>query len=87
MQYSYKTHGTCSQEIHFDVDEQGIVSNVSFVGGCNGNTKGVAALVEGLTVDEIEKRLKGIQCGMKGTSCVDQLAQGVREALNAYQSQ
>ena len=87
MQYSYKTHGTCSQVINFDVDDKGIVSNVSFVGGCNGNTQGVAALVEGLTVEEIEKRLKGIQCGSKGTSCVDQLAKGVREALNAYQSQ
>lgn len=87
MQYSYKTHGTCSKEIHFDVDGQGVVSNVSFVGGCNGNTKGVAALVEGLTVEEIEERLKGIQCGVKGTSCVDQLAKGVREAFDSYQPQ
>lgn len=80
MEYSYKTKGTCSQQINFNL-EGNVVTNIRFVGGCNGNTKGVAALCEGLTVEEIERRLKGIQCGMKGTSCVDQLAQAVREAL------
>lgn len=82
MQYSYKTHGTCSQQINFELNGD-VVSHVQFVGGCNGNTQGVAALVEGLTVDEVESRLKGIQCGMRGTSCVDQLALAVREALSS----
>lgn len=80
MKYSYNTKGTCSTRIDFDLDGE-IVTNVHFTGGCNGNTQGVAALVDGLTVSEIEKRLKGIQCGMRGTSCVDQLATAVQEAL------
>lgn len=80
MKYSYNTKGTCSSRIDFELDGN-IVKNVQFIGGCNGNTQGVAALVEGLTVDEVEKRLKGIQCGMRGTSCVDQLATAVQEAL------
>ena len=82
MTYSYKTKGTCSQRIDFDWEDN-TVHNITFIGGCNGNTKGVAALCEGLTVDQIEERLKGIQCGVKGTSCVDQLATAVREALNS----
>lgn len=81
MNYIYKTKGTCSSQIKFDIDGD-VITNVSFVGGCNGNTKGVASLVDGLTVDQIEERLKGIQCGMRGTSCVDQLAVAVREAAN-----
>lgn len=80
MRYSYNTKGTCSSRIDFDLNED-VVTNVSFVGGCNGNTKGVASLVDGLTVAQIEERLKGIQCGMRGTSCVDQLAIAVHEAL------
>lgn len=82
MKYSYKTKGTCSSRIDFDLNGD-VVTNVAFVGGCNGNTKGVASLVDGLTVDQIEERLKGIQCGMRGTSCVDQLALAVREAINS----
>lgn len=84
MKYSYKTKGTCSSRIDFDLNGD-VVTNVTFVGGCNGNTKGVASLVEGLTVSQIEERLKGIQCGMRGTSCVDQLALAVREAVNSVQ--
>ncbi len=82
MNYSYKTKGTCSQLIQFDL-EGDIVHNIHFIGGCNGNTQGVAALCEGLTVEQIEGRLKGIQCGKRGTSCVDQLATAVREALES----
>lgn len=82
MQYTYKTKGTCSSQIKFDINGD-VITNVSFVGGCNGNTKGVASLVDGLTVDQIEERLKGIQCGMRGTSCVDQLARAVREAADS----
>ena len=80
MKYSYNTKGTCSSRIDFELDGN-IVKNVQFIGGCNGNTQDVAALVAGLTVDEVEKRLKGIQCGMRGTSCVDQLVTAVQEAL------
>jgi len=75
----YKTSGTCSREIHFEI-ENDIVKNVTFVGGCNGNTQGVAALVDGMKVDDVIKRLKGIQCGMRGTSCPDQLAKALESA-------
>lgn len=84
MQYSYKTKGTCSSRIDFDINGD-IITNVSFLGGCNGNTKGVASLVDGLTVAQIEERVKGIECGMRGTSCVDQLAIAVREAYESMQ--
>lgn len=76
--YSYKTSGTCSREIRFDVQDQH-VTGVHFVGGCNGNTQGVAALVEGMDVDEVIRRLKGINCGGKGTSCPDQLARALEK--------
>ena len=81
MQYEYKTKGTCSQRIFFDV-ENGKVKNVQFVGGCNGNLKGIAALVEGMDVAEVITRVEGIRCGMKSTSCPDQLAQALKE-INA----
>ena len=79
MQYEYKTKGTCSQRIFFDV-EDGKVKNVQFVGGCNGNLKGIAALVEGMRVEEVITRVEGIRCGMKSTSCPDQLAKALKEA-------
>ncbi len=78
----YRNQGTCSQAVEFDVDGD-IVKNVKFIGGCNGNTKGVGALVEGMKVDEVISRLKGITCGMRPTSCPDQLA----KALEAYKAQ
>lgn len=78
MQYEYKTKGTCSQRIFFEV-EDGKVKNVSFVGGCNGNLKGIGALVEGMDVDAVIARLEGIHCGMKNTSCPDQLATALKE--------
>ena len=78
MQYEFKTKGTCSQRIFFDV-ENGKVKNVQFVGGCNGNLKGIAALVEGMDVAEVITRVEGIRCGMKATSCPDQLAQALKE--------
>jgi len=81
MRYTYKTKGVCSSQISFDINE-GIISNVSFIGGCNGNLKAVSKLVDGLTVDEIEKKLKGNTCGFKSTSCADQLAIAVRNAYN-----
>lgn len=82
MQYTYKTKGTCSTQITFDIDGD-IITNVQYTGGCNGNLKAVRSLVEGLTVEQIEKKLGGIQCGVKSTSCGDQLAKAVREAYEA----
>ena len=79
MQYEYKTKGTCSQKIFFDI-EDGKVKNVLFLGGCNGNLKGIGALVEGMNVDDVIARLEGTKCGMKSTSCPDQLAKALKEA-------
>lgn len=81
MQYTYKTQGTCSTQITFDINDN-VITNVVFKGGCPGNLKAIPKLVEGLTVDEIESKLKGITCGYKTTSCGDQLARAVREAAN-----
>ena len=81
MDYEYKTRGVCSRKINFSV-EDGKVHNVFFEGGCNGNGKGVAALVEGMDVDEAIRRMEGIKCGMKNTSCPDQLAQALRQTQN-----
>ena len=82
MQYEYKTKGTCSQRIFFDI-EDGKLVNVQFVGGCNGNLKGIAALVEGMNVEEVISRLEGITCGGKPTSCPDQLAKAITECLES----
>ena len=81
MQYEYKTKGTCSRSILFDI-EDGKVKNVQFIGGCNGNLKGIGALVEGMNVQDVISRVEGIQCGMKSTSCPDQLAQALKAAQN-----
>ncbi len=79
MQYTYKTHGTCSREITFEI-EDGKVKNVQFFGGCNGNLKGIGALVEGMHVEDVIAKVEGIHCGMKSTSCPDQLAQALKAA-------
>lgn len=79
MQFEYKTKGTCSQRILFELDGD-TVKNVQFIGGCNGNLKGIGVLVEGMNVDEVISRIDGIKCGMKFTSCPDQLAQALKEA-------
>ena len=76
----YKTHGTCSSQISFDVNDNK-VRNVKFTGGCNGNTQGVAALVEGMDVNEAISRMEGIRCGFRPTSCPDQLATALKEAI------
>ena len=78
MEIAYKTKGVCSRAIYIDV-EDGIVKNVRFEGGCNGNTKGISSLVVGMKVDEVINRLEGIKCGFKSTSCPDQLAQALKE--------
>lgn len=77
----YKTSGTCSRAIIMDV-ENDIITDCKFVGGCAGNTQGVAALVRGMKVDEAIERLGGIKCGFKSTSCPDQLAKALAEAKN-----
>ena len=77
---NYKTKGTCSREISFDVVDNK-VTNVRFLGGCSGNTQGVAALVEGMDVNEAIKRMDGIDCAGRGTSCPDQLAQALEQYL------
>ena len=84
MEHEYKTSGTCASRITFDLDGD-IVRNVSFTGGCNGNLQAVSHLVEGLTVEEIERRCGGIRCGFKSTSCADQLARAIRKAYNEEQ--
>lgn len=80
MTYEYKTRGVCSSKINFTI-EDGIVSNVSFYGGCNGNLKGIAKLAEGMKAEDIIARVKGIKCGFKNTSCPDQLATALEQAL------
>lgn len=80
MQYSYNTKGTCSREIHFEI-EDGKLINVQFVGGCNGNLKGICSLVEGMAAEDVIARLEGTTCGPKNTSCPDQLATAIKEAL------
>ena len=82
MAFEYKTKGTCSQKILFDIRD-GKVHDVEFISGCHGNTQGVAALVEGMDVDEVISRLKGIRCGRKPTSCPDQLAIALESAKKA----
>lgn len=84
MKYTYKTKGTCSSSIEFDINGD-IVTNVVFHGGCDGNLKAIPKLVDGMTVDYIENKVKGIKCGFKNTSCADQLASAVREAYNSLQ--
>ena len=79
MQYTFKTKGTCAVQINFDINGN-IISNVKFIGGCNGNLKAISKLVEGMTVQEIEEKLKGNLCNNKQTSCADQLAIAVRKA-------
>jgi len=79
MEFEYKTKGTCSQRIFFEIDE-GKVHNVQFMGGCNGNLQGLGRLVEGMNVDEVISRIDGIRCGMKSTSCPDQLATALKQA-------
>ncbi|WP_195983814.1 TIGR03905 family TSCPD domain-containing protein [Clostridium sp. D33t1_170424_F3] len=79
MQYTYKTRGVCSSEIHLELDGD-MIKSVQFVGGCNGNLKGIASLIAGMKADDVIERCKGIQCGFKPTSCPDQLARALTEA-------
>ena len=78
MKYTYTPHGVCSRAIHIDV-EDGVVKQVQFIGGCNGNAQGIGALVQGMTVDEVIRRLENIHCGSRPTSCPDQLAKALKK--------
>jgi len=78
----YKTSGVCSQEIHFEIDDDNTIHSVEFVGGCAGNGQGVARLVEGMKVDEAISRMSGIKCGYKSTSCPDQLAKALKDVIS-----
>ena len=84
MEYIYKTTGTCAVQIKFNIDGD-VITNIEFLGGCNGNLKAISKLLEGKTVDYIESMLLGNECGMRGTSCADQLAKGVRKAYEETQ--
>ena len=77
--YQYKTKGACAQMIYFDLEDNK-VKNVQFIGGCNGNLKGISQLIEGMDVDDVIAKLEGTSCGMKKTSCPDQLAQALKAA-------
>lgn len=80
MKYTYTPHGVCSRQIELEV-EDGIVKELKVIGGCNGNLQGISKLVEGMKVEEVIKRLKGIDCAGKGTSCPDQVAKALEEML------
>ncbi|MDE6957686.1 MAG: TIGR03905 family TSCPD domain-containing protein [Lachnospiraceae bacterium] len=79
----YKTSGVCSQKISFDIDNENKVRNVSFIGGCSGNLQGIGRLIDGMEVHEAIERLQDIRCGFKSTSCPDQLAKALSQAINA----
>lgn len=80
MKYSYRTMGTCSSRIDFELEDD-ILKNVQFTGGCNGNLKGISSLVEGMKAEDVIKKLEGTKCGFKQTSCPDQLANALKAAL------
>lgn len=84
MHYVHKNNGTCSTKVEFDI-ENGNIYNVKYEGGCNGNLQAIASLVEGLPASEVVKRVNGIKCGLKPTSCSDQLAKAIQEALEKQQ--
>lgn len=85
MDYTYTPELVCAQEINFHI-EGNVITNISFYGGCNGNLKAISKLCDGMTVEEIEDKLKGNLCGRRPTSCADQLAKAVREAYEAQKN-
>lgn len=83
MKYTYYTQGTCSSQIDFDIDEHGVIRDVMFYGGCHGNLQGISVLVRGMKASDAIAKLQGIRCGYKNTSCPDQLATALSEAMAA----
>ncbi len=82
MKFTYQPRGVCSRQIILDI-EDGIIRSCAFLGGCNGNTKGICSLVEGMRAEDVIERLEGTDCNGRGTSCPDQLARALRQALEA----
>ena len=80
MTYTFRPRGMCSQEMRVEVDDQGVIQRLEVLGGCSGNLQGISRLVEGMEAEEAIKRLEGIRCGFKPTSCPDQLAQALKQA-------
>ena len=78
--YEYKTKGTCSQKIFFDIEDNK-VKNVQFIGGCNGNLKGICSIVRGMKAEQVIERFEGVKCGFRNTSCPDQIAKNLKKAL------
>ena len=81
MTYTYTPRGVCSRQINLEIDDNGVIRDCSFYGGCSGNTQGVSALVKGLTAEEAIAKLEGIKCGPRPTSCPDQLSKALRAAI------
>ena len=81
MRYTYYTQGTCSSQIDLEFDENGLIRDVEFTGGCHGNLQGISALVRGMSANEVIQKFQGIRCGYKNTSCPDQLATALREII------
>ena len=81
MTYTFRPRGVCSQQMQVDVDEQGVIQELRVLGGCSGNLQGIAALVKGMSAEEAARRLRGIRCGFKDTSCPDQLARNLEQLL------
>lgn len=79
MEYRYKPSGVCSTEMIFDIDGNNIIKDLKVINGCNGNLKGISALVKGMKIDDVIEKLSGIKCGFKGTSCPDQIAKALEE--------
>ena len=82
--YTVQPHGVCSREMQVDLDDQNIIQGFRAAGGCHGNLQGIAALIKGMSAEEAIQRLNGIHCGAKGTSCPDQLARGLEQALHQH---
>ncbi len=80
MNITYTPIGVCSKQINIEIDDDGIVQSVEFIGGCNGNLKGIGALVKGMKVEDVIEKLENIKCGYKSTSCPDQLAKALKES-------
>jgi uncharacterized protein (TIGR03905 family) len=86
MRYTYQTQGTCSSQIDFELDGQGVIQDVQFLGGCHGNLQGIAVLLRGMKATEAIAKLQGIRCGYKNTSCPDQLANALQQAMASQHS-
>ena len=85
MEYKFRPRGVCAKEMSVELDDQGVIQELKVMGGCHGNLQGISKLVEGMSVEEAVKRLRGIRCGSKTTSCPDQLTIALEEAQKAQQ--